>query len=124
MTDETGVDVTDDLDEDLDDDVNTVDDGYDDDDDGDDDDSGNRASGGTPLAVVTYLVHSIASDTESIVIDTDERNGTVRFSIHVAPDDMGRVIGRRGRVAQAIRTVVAAAGARDGVQTSVDIVDD
>ena len=119
MTDETSVDVTDDLDEDLDDDVNTVDDGYD-----DDDDSGNRASGGTPLAVVTYLVHSIASDTESIVIDTDERNGTVRFSIHVAPDDMGRVIGRRGRVAQAIRTVVAAAGARDGVQTSVDIVDD
>ena len=49
---------------------------------------------------------------------------SVRFRIHVAPDDMGRVIGRRGRVAQAIRTVVAAAGARDGVQTSVDIVDD
>ncbi len=89
-----------------------------------DDDAGNRVAGGTPLAVVTYLVTSIASDPESIVIDTDERGATVRFHVHVAPEDMGRVIGRRGRVAQAIRTVVAAAGARDGVQTSVDIVDD
>ena len=109
MTDDTAVD---------DDDVNTI----------DDDDgrttTGNRLYGGTPLAVVTYLVHAIASEPEAVVINTEERNGTVRFRIHVAPDDMGRVIGRRGRVAQAIRTVVAAAGARDGVQTNVDIVDD
>jgi predicted RNA-binding protein YlqC (UPF0109 family) len=88
------------------------------------DDEGNRLSGGTPLAVVTYLVQAIASEPEAVVINTEERNGTLRFRIHVAPDDMGRVIGRRGRVAQAIRTVVAAAGARDGVQTNVDIVDD
>lgn len=98
-------------------DINTADDDF-------DDDAGNRVTGGTPLAVVTYLVTSIASDPESIVIDTEERGSTVRFHVHVAPEDMGRVIGRRGRVAQAIRTVVAAAGARDGVQTSVDIVDD
>ena len=102
------------------DDVNTIDEGFDD----HDDDAGNRVSGGTPLAVVTYLVNAIASDTEAVVINTEERGDTVRFKIHVAPEDMGRVIGRRGRVAQAIRTVVAAAGARDGVQTSVDIVDD
>ena len=102
------------------DDVNTIDEGFDD----HDDDAGNRVSGGTPLAVVTYLVNSIASDTEAVVINTEERGDSVRFRIHVAPEDMGRVIGRRGRVAQAIRTVVAAAGARDGVQTSVDIVDD
>ncbi len=80
--------------------------------------------GGRRLAVVTYLVDSITSDPDAVVINTEERGDSVRFRIHVAPDDMGRVIGRRGRVAQAIRTVVAAAGARDGVQTSVDIVDD
>lgn len=102
------------------DDVNIIDDGFDD----HDDDAGNRVSGGTPLAVVTYLVNSIASDAEAVVINTEERGDSVRFRIRVAPEDMGRVIGRRGRVAQAIRTVVAAAGARDGVQTSVDIVDD
>jgi uncharacterized protein len=100
-------------------DINVIDDEYD-----DDDDAGNRMSGGTPLAVVTYLVNSIASQSDAVVINTDERGNSVRFRIHVAPEDMGRVIGRRGRVAQAIRTVVAAAGARDGVQTSVDIVDD
>jgi uncharacterized protein len=111
--------VTDELAVDSADDVNTIDDQ-----DGQDDDEGNRISGGTPLAVVTYLVHSIAAEPDSVVINTEERNGSVRFRIHVAPDDMGRVIGRRGRVAQAIRTVVAAAGARDGVQTNVDIVDD
>jgi len=112
--------VTDDAAVDSADDVNTIDDDYDD----GDDDAGNRVSGGTPLAVVTYLVNAIASDTEAVVINTEERGDGVRFRIHVAPEDMGRVIGRRGRVAQAIRTVVAAAGARDGVQTSVDIVDD
>jgi len=112
--------VTDELTADSVDDVNTIDDEFDD----HDDDAGNRVSGGTPLAVVTYLVNSIASDSEAVVINTEERGDSVRFRIHVAPEDMGRVIGRRGRVAQAIRTVVAAAGARDGVQTSVDIVDD
>jgi len=112
--------VTDELTADSVDDVNTIDDEFDD----HDDDAGNRVSGGTPLAVVTYLVNAIASDAEAVVINTEERGDSVRFRIHVAPEDMGRVIGRRGRVAQAIRTVVAAAGARDGVQTSVDIVDD
>jgi predicted RNA-binding protein YlqC (UPF0109 family) len=112
--------VTDELTADSVDDVNTIDDEFDD----HDDDAGNRVSGGTPLAVVTYLVNAIASDADAVVINTEERGDSVRFRIHVAPEDMGRVIGRRGRVAQAIRTVVAAAGARDGVQTSVDIVDD
>jgi len=112
--------VTDEMAVDSADDVNTIDDEFDD----HDDDAGNRVSGGTPLAVVSYLVNAIAADTEAVVIHTEERGDSVRFKIHVAPEDMGRVIGRRGRVAQAIRTVVAAAGARDGVQTSVDIVDD
>jgi hypothetical protein len=52
-----------------------------------------------------------------------ERQGKVVLSLQVGPDDMGRVIGRRGRTAQAIRSLVAAAGARDGVNATVDIVD-
>jgi predicted RNA-binding protein YlqC (UPF0109 family) len=122
VTDDLAVDSADDVNQADDgndaDDVNQVDDNY------NDDNAGNRVSGGTPLAVVTYLVNSIASEPDSVVINTEERDGAVRFRIHVAPDDMGRVIGRRGRVAQAIRTLVAAAGARDGIQTNVDIVDD
>ena len=112
--------MTDDLALDSADDVNTIDD----EDGNEDDDAGNRVSGGTPLAVVTYLVNSIASEPDAVVINTEERGDSVRFRIHVAPDDMGRVIGRRGRTAQAIRTLVNVAGAKDGVQASVDIVDD
>lgn len=122
MTDDIAVDSADDVNQA--DDGNDVDDGNQADNNYNDDNAGNRVSGGTPLAVVTYLVNSIASEPDSVVINTEERDGAVRFRIHVAPDDMGRVIGRRGRVAQAIRTLVAAAGARDGIQTNVDIVDD
>jgi uncharacterized protein len=56
-------------------------------------------------------------------VEAEEGRGGLTLRLHVAPDDMGRVIGRRGRVAQAIRTVVRAAGAREGVDTEVDIVD-
>jgi len=87
-----------------------------------DDDAG--SGGGTPLAVLTYLARSLSNDPDAVVIETEERRGGMRLSLHVAPDDMGRVIGRRGRTAQAIRTLVNVAGAKDGVQASVDIVDD
>jgi uncharacterized protein len=82
------------------------------------------ADGSTPFAVLSYLAKSLSNDPESVVIETEERRGGLRLNLHVAPDDMGRVIGRRGRTAQAIRTLVNVAGAKDGVQASVDIVDD
>ncbi len=121
------------------DDVDDIDDGDDleDIDDGDDMDEvageGNRVGvgnertaldGGTPLSVLTYLAKSLSNDPESVVIETEERRNGLRLNLHVAPEDMGRVIGRRGRTAQAIRTLVNVAGAKDGVQASVDIVDD
>jgi predicted RNA-binding protein YlqC (UPF0109 family) len=113
-------------------DVNDVDDmdeadDFDDADDVDDADEGNRRSeldGGTALAVLTYLARALSNDPDSVVIETEERRNGLRLNLHVAPDDMGRVIGRRGRTAQAIRTLVNVAGVKDGVQASVDIVDD
>jgi predicted RNA-binding protein YlqC (UPF0109 family) len=84
-----------------------------------------RAPGSdTPVAVLTYLARSMADDPDAVVIRREERRGSTVLRLHVAPTDMGRVIGRRGRTAQAIRTLVGAAGARDGIQTVVDIVDD
>ena len=90
----------------------------------DDVDNEESVDGGTALSVLRYLARSLSNDPESVVIDVDERRGGLRLSLHVAPEDMGRVIGRRGRTAQAIRTLVNVAGAREGVQASVDIVDD
>ena len=110
-------------------DINAADGGDADDiDEGNVTDEGNAADevldGGTPLAVLNYLARSLSNDPDAVVIDTEERRGGLRLSLHVAADDMGRVIGRRGRTAQAIRTLVNVAGAKDGVQASVDIVDD
>jgi len=89
-----------------------------------DDMAGNRLEGGTARSVLDYLTHSIATEPDSVVIDMSDTGRALRFRIHVAPGDMGRMIGRRGRVAQAIRTIVRVAGSRDGVETSVDFVDD
>jgi uncharacterized protein len=84
----------------------------------------NRVKGGTARAVLEYVAKSIVDDPDGVVIELEEgRRGDVRLSLHVSPDDMGKVIGRRGRVAQAIRTLVRAAGAREGVEVGVDIVD-
>ena len=97
---------------------------HDDDDDIDDDaDDANRVVGGLSRSVLTYLAKSIVEDPDAVVIETEERRNSVILRLHVAPSDMGRVIGRRGRVAQAIRSVVRAAGAKDGVDATVDIVD-
>ena len=80
-------------------------------------------SAATASAVLEYIATSLADDPSAVSVEVSERQGKVVLSLSVGPDDMGRVIGRRGRTAQAIRSLVGAAGARDGVTTSVDIVD-
>lgn len=83
-----------------------------------------RLRGGMARDVLEYLAKSIVSDPDQVVIEVEEgRRGDIRLSLRVSPDDMGKVIGRRGRVAQAIRTVVRSAGAREGLEVGVDIVD-
>ncbi|HEV2427783.1 MAG TPA: KH domain-containing protein [Acidimicrobiales bacterium] len=77
----------------------------------------------TATAVLEYLARSLADEPDAVSVEVEHRGGRVVLSLSVSPDDMGRVIGRRGRTAQALRALVAAAGARDGVTTSVDIVD-
>ena len=76
-----------------------------------------------PERVLAYVASQLVDDAEAVSIEANQGDGTVDLRLHVGPDDMGRVIGRRGRNAQAIRTVVRAAGARAGVEASVDIVD-
>ena len=77
-----------------------------------------------PIAegVLEYLIRSIVEEPDEVRIQTsgDER---CTFSVTVADGDMGRVIGRRGRVANAIRTIVRAAAVRDETEIAVDFVD-
>lgn len=83
----------------------------------------NRVPAATAVDVLEYLVAAIVDDAEAVQIDVDEGGRTVNLRVSVAADDMGRVIGRRGRTANAIRTVVRAAASQDGVDVDVDFVD-
>ena len=80
-------------------------------------------SAGAAGAVLDFVARSIVDDPDSVRIETERDRRGVTLRLHVAPDDMGKVIGRRGRVAQAIRTIVRAAGEKDGIDAQVDIVD-
>jgi predicted RNA-binding protein YlqC (UPF0109 family) len=73
--------------------------------------------------VLKYLATQLADVTDAVEIDAEPARRGTRLSLRVAPEDMGRVIGRRGRTAQAIRTVVRSAAVADGSEVSVDIVD-
>jgi len=86
-------------------------------------DAGTGAGTGVPRRVLDYIATALVDETDQIEITEDARGDSVDLRLSVSKEDMGRVIGRRGRVAQAIRTVVRAAGAREGVEASVDIVD-
>ncbi len=83
-----------------------------------------KVRGAMAREVLEFVAKSIVDEPDQVVIEMEDgRRGDVRLSLRVAPDDMGKVIGRRGRVAQAIRAVVRAAGAREGIEVGVDIVD-
>ena len=72
------------------------------------------------LAIVSGLVE----DKDAVQIDVDEPNeeGVIVYHLHVAKDDMGRVIGKQGRIAKSIRAVVKAAATREDKKVIVDIM--
>jgi predicted RNA-binding protein YlqC (UPF0109 family) len=84
---------------------------------------GNRVVGAIPRGVLEFVARSIVDEPEEVLVEVDERETRVDLRLFVAPSDMGKIIGRRGRVAGAIRVLVRAAGAREGVDASVEIVD-
>ena len=73
--------------------------------------------------LVEFLARELVDDPASVdvVESTDERG--LRLTLRVAPDDMGKVIGKGGRTAKAIRAVVRAAATRQGTSAYVDIAD-
>lgn len=77
----------------------------------------------TAHTVLDYLVRELVDDPDLVEIETEDRDGKIRFNVGVGPGDMGRVIGKRGRVANAIRTVVRAAAHKDGAEVEVEFLD-
>jgi predicted RNA-binding protein YlqC (UPF0109 family) len=83
----------------------------------------NRVKAARARSVLEYIAREIVDEPDSVAVDTEEGGRTTVLRLHAAPDDLGRLIGRRGRVAQSIRTVVRAAGHLEGDDVTVDIVD-
>ena len=69
------------------------------------------------------MVEDLVDDKSAIQVTVDEpkEDGTVVYHLHVAPDDMGRVIGKQGRIAKAIRTIMRAGAVRHNQKVMVEI---
>jgi uncharacterized protein len=73
--------------------------------------------------LLEFLVRALVDDPAAVVVEELEEDGALVYEITVAEDDLGRVIGKHGRVANAIRTVAKAAAVRLERRVIVDILD-
>ncbi len=82
------------------------------------------ASTDTPRQLLEYLAEGLVDEPEAVWVEQfEEQDGTIVLELGVAREDYGRVIGRAGRTAQALRTVVKAAATGEGSRVLLDIVD-
>ncbi len=72
--------------------------------------------------LVEYIAKSIVDYPDDVVVNEVEGKKAVVLELKVHPDDMGKVIGKQGRIAKAIRTVVSAAAMRDNKRVMVEII--
>ena len=68
------------------------------------------------------IVRSLVNDPDAVSIERYDQGDLVVLELRVAPEDMGKVIGKQGRIAQAIRSIMKARAARDGRRVDVKIV--
>jgi hypothetical protein len=73
--------------------------------------------------LLAWLTRRLVDEPDAVRVETEEREGAVVFRLHVAPDDVGKVIGKRGRIARALRSIVRAAGARAAERYLLEIAD-
>ena len=73
--------------------------------------------------LIIAISRGLVEDKDAVSVTADEplEDGTVVYHLRVAPDDMGRVIGKQGRIAKAIRTIVRSAATRKDMKTAVEI---
>ena len=74
------------------------------------------------MELLTYMAKSLVSNPDEVKVKKTERGNTVVFELSVAPDDMGKIIGKNGKRAQAIRSIMKAKYLKTGKRVVVDIV--
>ena len=81
--------------------------------------------GARPMAakdLVEYVAKSLVDDPDAVTVEVVEEDGATVIELHVAEDDMGKVIGRNGSVAKALRTLLKVIAARDGEPVQLEIL--
>ena len=73
--------------------------------------------------LLDYLARRLVDEPDAVSVGEVEDDGVLVLRLHVAPDDVGKVIGRQGRIARALRTLVRAGGAHEGRRLVLEIVD-
>lgn len=73
--------------------------------------------------LLLYVAKKLVDHPDAVTVTEREDAGTTVLELRVSPEDMGKVIGRQGRIAKEIRTVIKTVAQRDGKRVTVDIVD-
>jgi uncharacterized protein len=73
--------------------------------------------------LLEYLARRLVDDPDAVRVEEAEEDDSLVLRLHVAPDDVGKVIGRQGRIARSLRTLVRAGGAHEGRRIVLEIVD-
>ena len=73
--------------------------------------------------LLTYIIQSLVDNPDKVTVDEHTSGGTTVFEVRVADGDMGKVIGRQGRIVRQIRVLMKAVAQRQGKKVSVDILD-
>jgi uncharacterized protein len=73
--------------------------------------------------LLDYLARGLVDEPDAVRVEEVEEDGSLLLRLHVAPDDVGKVIGRQGRIARALRTLIRAGGAHEGRRIVLEIVD-
>lgn len=71
--------------------------------------------------LVEHMAKSLVNSPESALVTETEHDGEIELVLKVAPEDMGKVIGKQGRIAKAMRTVLKAAASKDGKKANLEI---
>jgi predicted RNA-binding protein YlqC (UPF0109 family) len=73
--------------------------------------------------LLAWIARQLVDEPDAVSVEVVERDDATVLRLHVAPDDVGKVIGRQGRLARALRTVVRASGTRDDRRVVLEIAD-
>ena len=73
--------------------------------------------------LLTYIAKSLVEHPDAVNVTEVNRDDSLVLELRVSPDDMGKVIGKHGRIAKEIRSIIKAAALKDNIKVSVDIVD-